>query len=179
MRNLHEQQNFQLKTTINCVYERDSLLQLQNICFIGSIQTQNPKSFKIFLLFVQRFWKRVQIDTHQLTNTALALFKVNFIANCHNILTIMQSLVGFIHPTTTQSTKTLANDNVFVKSSIFESRNHVWLRNFYEQQNFKHKTTIHHANEHESLFQIQKVCFICSIQQQKPNLRSFFLSFVQ
>ena len=36
--------------------------------------------------------------------------KNNFIKTCNIILTIFQSLVGFIHPHTTQSTKFLRND---------------------------------------------------------------------
>ena len=40
MRNFYEQQNFQRKTIINRVNERVSLLQIQNVCFIRSIQQQ-------------------------------------------------------------------------------------------------------------------------------------------
>ena len=43
------------------------------------------------------------------------------------------------------------------------------MRNFHEQQNFQFKTIINHANERVSIFQIQNVCFVCSVQQQKPN----------
>ena len=39
MRNFHEQQNFQLKTTINHANERDSLFQIQN--FVLSVQFSN------------------------------------------------------------------------------------------------------------------------------------------
>ena len=41
MRNFHEQQNFQLKPNINCVYDRDLLFQIQKVRFICSIQQQN------------------------------------------------------------------------------------------------------------------------------------------
>ena len=40
-------------------------------------------------------------------------------AICDIILTILQSLVGFNQPSTTQSRKTLGNDLVFVKSSNY------------------------------------------------------------
>ena len=51
------------------------------------------------------------------------------------------------------------------------------MHNFDEQQIFQLKTTINHANERDSLFQIQKYCFICSIQQQKPSLCKISLKF--
>ena len=41
------------------------------------------------------------------------------------------------------------------------------MRNFHEQQTFQLKTIINLANERVSLFQIQKLCFICSVQQLK------------
>ena len=43
------------------------------------------------------------------------------------------------------------------------------MRNFHEQQNFQLKTIINHANERVSIFEIQKLCFICSISHPKPN----------
>ena len=41
------------------------------------------------------------------------------------------------------------------------------MRNFYEQRTFQLKTIINRANERVSEFQIQKLCFICLIQQRK------------
>ena len=79
----------------------------------------------------------------------------------------------------TIETKTLGNDHVFVITSYLESKNHIWLRKFHEQQNCQLKPIINHVYERESLFQIQKVCFICSIQQQIPNSYKAFLSLVQ
>ena len=38
------------------------------------------------------------------------------------------------------------------------------MRNFHEQQTFQLKTIINRANDRVSLFQIQKFCFIISIQ---------------
>ena len=119
LRNFHEQQIFQLKPIKNRVYERDSLFQIQKVCFICSIHHQNSNFCKSTLSFVQKFWKRVQIDLHQLTNTTLALPKSYFIANCNITLTIMQSLFGFNQPSTTESTKTFGMDHVFVKTSKF------------------------------------------------------------
>ena len=80
---------------------------------------------------MQKFWIQVQIDPHQPTKTTLALPKKTIIANCNIILTILQSLVGFNQPSTTLSTKTLRNDHVFVNTSKFEYKNHIWLRNFH------------------------------------------------
>ena len=74
---------------------------------------------------------------------------------------------------------TLGNDHVFVITSNFESENHIWLRNFHEQQNFQLKPIINRVYKRDSLFQIQTVCFICSIQQQIPNSCKAFISLVQ
>ena len=82
-------------------------------------------------------------------NSTSASSNNNAIADCNIILTILQSLVGVNQPSTTQSRKTLGNDLVFVKSSIFESNNYISLRNFHEQQNFYLKTTINYANERD------------------------------
>ena len=38
---------------------------------------------------MQKLWKQVKIDPHQLTNTTLALSNNNNIANCNIILTIL------------------------------------------------------------------------------------------
>ena len=105
MRNLHEQQNFQLKTIINRANERVSLFQIQKLRFICSIQQRKGK-------FLYRLCNGSENEhnPHQLTNSTSALSKHNFLANCNIILTILQSLVGFIHPRNTQSTKTLRND---------------------------------------------------------------------
>ena len=81
-------------------------------------------------------------------------------------MTILQSLVGFNQPSTTQSTKTLGNDLFIVKTSKLKSKKYISMCNFDEQQIFQLKTTINHANERDSLFQAQKYCFICVIQQQ-------------
>ena len=91
LRNFHDQQIFQLKPIINREYERESLFQIQNIRFICSTHQKKSNSFKFSLSFVQKFKKQIKIDTHQLTNTTLTLFKDNFIANCNIILTILQS----------------------------------------------------------------------------------------
>ena len=99
------------------------------------------------------------------TNFTSTSCKNNVIANCYVPLTVLQSLVGFSQPSTKQSTKTFGNDLVFVKNSKLESKNHISLRKFHEQQNFHFKITINQANERDSLFEMQKVCFICSIQQ--------------
>ena len=101
---------FQLKPYINRVYERASLFQIQKVCFICSIQQRNPIVCKIFLSFVQKFWKQAQFDTHQLTNTTISLPENNIITNCDIILTILQSLIGFSQPSTTQSTKSLRTE---------------------------------------------------------------------
>ena len=101
------------------------------------------------------------------------------IAICNIILTILQSLVGYNQPNTTQSTKTFGNDLVFVKTLKLESKKYILLRNFHEQQIFQLKTTINHANKRDSIFQIQKYCFICSVQQQNPQGCKISLSFVQ
>ena len=105
MRNFHEQQKFQLKTIINRANERVSLFQIQKGCFICSIQQRKGK-------FLYRLCNGFENEhnPHQLTNSTSASSKHNFIANCNIILTILQSLVGFIHSRNTQSTKTLRND---------------------------------------------------------------------
>ena len=41
------------------------------------------------------------------------------------------------------------------------------MHNFHGQQKFQLKTIINRANERVSVFQIQKLCFICLIQQRK------------
>ena len=89
------------------------------------------------------------------------------IANCYIILTILQSLVGYNQPSPTQSTKTLGNELVFVKTSKFESKKYIFMRNFDEQQILQLKTTITMQMNVIHYFETQKYCFICSIQQQK------------
>ena len=66
----------------------------------------------------------------------------NIIANCNIILIILQSLVGFNQPSSTESTKTLGNDFVFVETSKLESNKYISMRNFDKQQIFQLKTTI-------------------------------------
>ena len=56
----------------------------------------------------------------------------------------------------------IENILVFVKTTNFESNKHISLRNFREQQILQLKTTINHANERDSLFQIQN--FVLSVQ---------------
>ena len=111
---------------------------------------------------------------HQLTNSTSASSKNDVIAICNIILTILQSLVGFNQPSTTQWTKTLGNDLVFVESLDFESKKYISLRNFHEQQSFQLKTTIDHANERDSSFQMQK--FVLSVQfSNKTHIFANFL----
>ena len=63
--------------------------------------------------------------------------------------------------------KTLGNDLVIVKTSNFESNSYISLRSFHEQQIFHLKTTINHANEHDSSFLIQS--FVLSVQFNNKN----------
>ena len=180
MRNFHEQQTFQLKPIINRVYERECLIQIQTVCFNCSIQQQKL----IFRGIVFNHLCKSFENKYKLIHTNLRVphqhhYKSNVISNCNIILTIMQSLVGFNQPSTTQSTKTLGNDHVFVKSSNFESNNYISKRNFHEQQNIPLKPIINCVYERASLFQIQTICFICSIQQQNLNFCKFSLSFGQ
>ena len=76
--------------------------------------------------------------------------KNNVIAIYNFFLTILQSLVGFNPPSTSQPTKTLGNVLVVVKTSRFESNKYILLRNFHEQQIFQLKTTTNHENERDS-----------------------------
>ena len=122
---------------------------------------------------MQKLWKQVKIDPHQLTNTTLALSNNNNIANCNIILTILQSLIGFNQLNTTLSTKTLGNEHIFVKSFNFESNDYISMRNFHEQQNFQLKPNINCVYDRDLLFQFQKVRFICSIQQQNQSHLKF------
>ena len=48
---------------------------------------------------------------------------------------------------------------VFVKTSNFESKNYISMRNFHQQQTFQLKTIINRANERVSLLQIPKILF--------------------
>ena len=119
------------------------------------------------LSFVKKHWKHWENKTYPLTYFISASSKNNVIAICSIVLTILQSLVGFNQPSTTQSTKPLRNDLVFVKTSKFESKKYISLRNFHEQQIFQLKTTITHSNERDSLFQIQN--FVLSVQFNNKN----------
>ena len=58
--------------------------------------------------------------------------------------------------------KNVKNDLVFVKTTNLESKKCISLPNFHEQQYFQLKTTINHANERDSSFQIQN--FVLSVQ---------------
>ena len=65
MRNFHEQQNFQLKTTINHANERASLFEFQKLCFIRSISQPNPN----FLYHLCNSFE----SEHRLTHTNLRI----------------------------------------------------------------------------------------------------------
>ena len=57
----------------------------------------------------------------------------------------------------------------------FESKKYISLRNFHEQQTFQLKTTITHANERDSLFQIQNS--VLSVQISNKN--HIYVEFLQ
>ena len=120
-----------------------------------------------FLICAIVLGEKLKIKQYPLTKSKSASSNNNVIAICYVILTILQSLVGFNQPSTTQSRKTLGNDLVFVKSSKFESNNYISLCNFDEQQTFQLKTTINHANERDWSFQIQS--FVLSVQFSNIN----------
>ena len=87
--------------------------------FVSTVQLSNRNRICVgfFLSFVQKFWKRVLIDQHNFTNFTSTSSKHDVIANRNIILTNLQGLVGFNQPSTTQSTKTLANDLYLSKVS--------------------------------------------------------------
>ena len=93
--------------------------------------------------------------------------KNNVIAICNIILTILQSLVGFNQPSTTKSTKTLGNDLVFVKTSKFESKKYISLRNFHEQQYFQLKPPLTMQMNVIHCFKSKKYVFF--VQFSKKN----------
>ena len=103
----------------------------------------------------------------------------NVQANCNIILTTLQSLVGFNQPSTTQSTKTLRNDLVFVKTSKFESSNYSSLCNFDEQQIFQFKTTITMQTNVIHYFETQNIVLSVHVSNKNPRLCKSSLSFVQ
>ena len=116
LRIFHEQQTFHLKTTINHANERDWLFEIQS--FVLSVQFSNKNQF--YANFFQHLCISFESE-HRLTHTNLRILhqsKNNVIAICYIILTILQSMVGFNQPSTTQWTKTLGNDLYLSKVPI-------------------------------------------------------------
>ena len=56
---------------------------------------------------------------------------------------------------------------VLVKSSNFEPKNYISIREFHEQQNLQLKTIINRANKRVSLFQIKR--FVLAVQFSNKN----------
>ena len=68
---------------------------------------------------------------------------------------------------------------VFVKTSNFESKNCISMRNFDQQQTFQLKTIINRANERVSLLQIPKILFCLFNTAAKTKLMKSCIIFTE